>query len=259
MNKALTVAAVLSATVSFACGGSATARLKMRDATSAKAVPARSGAVAAAPSLVGYRMTAVYVSEDIDPITQDNTGRSSMIWIAPECGDDIGGCNPDGEPGPGPRVKTYFDFAQGADKVNAQLNSQAREVTPGAYKYVRVEFCKLPGGGRPVQPNVQWSVPGMAAPRSYSFGMCGVTSKAFATPMALAAGDSLEVTLDYDLAQLVVSGEPQAQGGSQCLGQAGAQRCFLDCADVGGVRYCMDAPQFSPSATATHAVDGGAK
>jgi hypothetical protein len=243
----------LSLLVLPACGGSATARLKLHDATQAKAAKVGAGPRAAArPSEVGYRMTAVYVAEEIDPATGNNVGMTSMIWLAPECGDEIETCKPAGEAGPGPRVSTYFDFARGTDQVNAQLNSQDRPVTPGSYRYVRVEFCKIQPGEQPAQPNVRWQVQGMAGPRAFSLAMCGVTSQPFDKPMLLAAGDAIEVTLDYDLDQMVVSGPPQA-GSGQCIGAPGAQRCFLDCADVGGVRYCLDAPRFTPSASSTHA------
>jgi hypothetical protein len=247
--KLATALVLFGAASSLACGGSASARLKLHDATGTASAPSRPGALtAAAATMMGYRMIAVYVAEGVDPVTQDNTGQNSIVWLAPECQGSIEACNLAGEPGDGPRVSTYFDFAQGTTAVNLQLNSQNRDVEPGTYNYARVEFCKIAPGGAPAQANVEWQVSGMDAPHAFKQSMCGVTSKAFAAPMVVKAGDTIEVTLDYDLEQMIVSGAPDGNPSPLCFGAPGYQQCFMDCADVGGTRYCVNTPQFVPSA-----------
>lgn len=204
------------------------------------------------PSLVGIKLIAVYLAEDVDPATQNNVGQTSMIWLNAQCQDDISACNVSGAAGSYThRVTDYFDFARGTEAVNTALNSQGRAVDPGTYRYVRMEFCKLDPGTALTEPNFSWQAPTMAQPRSFSVGMCGVTSKPFAIPLVLKAGDAASVTVAYDLTTTVVTGAAGSSGGA-CFGTAADQVCYMDCVDdaVGGTRTCFNPPEFTPSAAA---------
>ena len=227
-----------------ACTGSASARLELVNHTTAAA--ARGADRLAGSTSLRLKMVAVYVVEDIDLATQDNVGRSAMIWLNPECADDISGCNVAGMTlPPGPRITQYFDLARPSVEVNAELNSQGLTISPGSYKYARVELCKAYGGQtQATVPTLTWRGPGMTEDRPFTSGDCGRTSLAFDPPLELGANDAVQVTLGYDLATSIVSGAPGAS-----FQLAGIDHWFRDCADVDAShRVCMDFPDFAPSA-----------
>jgi hypothetical protein len=180
-----------------------------------------------------------------------------MIWLNPECQGDIELCNPDGEPGTGPRIKSYFDFAAGSDAVNKVLNAQAQPVDAGTYRYVRIEFCKVVPGATLQQPNVEWSVPGLAAPRRFTQGTCGVTSQPFAVPLKLGAGDTVTVALAYDLSLSSAAAADDQPSGPGCVGGQGTSSCYMDCVQTGGSRTCVRPPVFTPSVAVASRADGG--
>ena len=252
--RALAVAAVPALLlVTTACGGSATASLKMRNDTAIARLGALQDAATSGgagdaayvtPAVLGIKLVAVYIAEDVDPVTQNNRGNTAMIWLNGECADDIEHCGPASTM---QRViTTFFDFAQGTAAVNAALNGQGRKVEPGTYRYARVEFCKYGPGD---QPNVRWQAGTMAAARGFTWGTCAVTSQPFASPLQLADGDSVEVTLAYDLAKVAMEGTPPAGNGpGQLVDGTGAARWFSDCVDHDGLRTCIDWPEFTPSA-----------
>ncbi len=66
-------------------------------------------------------------------------------------------------------------------------------------------------------------------------------------------GDSVEVTLGYDLSSAVVSGTPMPNNPGTILGATeadGSVHVFRACTDVDADhRDCMDFPDFAPSAT----------
>jgi hypothetical protein len=221
-----------------ACAG-ATATLDLDNQTAA----ARSSVLADGTAL-RLKLVAVYLAEDVDPVTMDNVGRTAMIWLNPQCEDDIGACNVAGTSGSGPRITDYFDLARPSAEISADLHAQQLPIDPGAYRYARVEMCKgTPGEGPPSVPTLMWRGPGMPDEQPFSSNDCGRTSQPFAAPLEVAAGDAVEVSLGYDLADAIVTGAP-----STC-GIAGDPRCFRACADTApGQRSCMDFPDFAPTA-----------
>jgi len=253
--------AVLAA-LSVACGGSgsATAKLMLRNdtpstsaPTALRAAPTAALAVPATTALVGIKLIAVYLAEDVDPVTQNNVGNNSMIWLNSQCQDDISTCNVSGAAGSySHRVTDFFNFAQGTAAVNAALNSQGRPVEAGTYRYVRMEFCKMDPGTTLSDPNVEWKTPDMAQPRAFATGSCGVTSKPFDPPLVLKGGDAVSVTVGYDLTNSLVRGTPDNGPGGVCFGTGASQVCYMDCVDdpSGGTRTCFNSPEFTPSATA---------
>jgi len=228
-----------------ACSASASAQFELANTTSAARIAPH---VLDDGTSLRLKIIAVYLAEDVDPTTMDNIGQTEMIWINPQCNGDISGCNVDGftEPAGGPRITDYFDLARPTEVVNAELNSQAMTVSTGSYKYARLELCKAYGGqNQATQPTMMWRGPGMTADRPFTSGDCGRTSLAFDPPLELGAGDSVAVTLGYDLGSSVVSGAP-GNGGFEI---AGTDHWFRDCADIDDThRACMDFPDFAPSA-----------
>jgi hypothetical protein len=226
--------------------GGASARFELANTTAAAAQTAPD--VLADGTSLRLKIIAVYLAEDVDPTTMNNIGDTEMIWLNPQCNGDISGCNVDGftEPAGGARITDYFDLARPTADVNADLNSQAVTVSPGSYKYARLELCKAYGGqNQATVPTMMWRGPGMADERPFTSGDCGRTSLAFDPPLELATGDSVAVTLGYDLATSIVSGAP----GTGAYEIAGVDHWFRDCADLDDThRACMDFPDFAPSA-----------
>jgi len=260
------LAAIALATV--ACGGSTNAQLQFANQTGAAAAltSPRSTALASTPGTVTralladgtslrIKMLSVSLAEDVDPVTQDNIGQVSNIWINPQCANDPDHCNVAGmdSGSAGPRVTEFFDFSQTTDAVNAQLNAQDAKVTPGTYRYARLTFCKAVGNQTlPTQPTLMWKAPGMPGESSFTSGDCGRTSLPFSPPLQLQAGDTVQVTLGYDLAQSVVVGAPAPGNMRSIAGRLdpdGQLHNFRDCFDLdASTRACMDFPDFSPTA-----------
>jgi len=244
----LTVLAPLTA-----CMGSASARLALDNQT-ATARPHTASLLADGTSL-RLKLIAAYLSEDVDPTTQNNIGQTAMIWLNPECNDDISGCNVEGMTlPPGPRITQYFDLARPSAEVTADLNAQDTPIEPATYRYARVEMCKSYGGQtQPTVPTLMWKGPGMTTEQSFVSGDCGRTSLPFDPPLVLAAGDAVTISLGYDLAAAIVAGAPRPGGGGYTLaGQDqpnGAPHYYRACFDVAAdQRVCMDYPELSPSA-----------
>ncbi len=227
-------------------GTGASVKLELKNTTGAGAVHAASvGGLGIknivpilGPARFAMRLGQVYLAEDVDPATMDNSGNTARIWASPNC--------------PTPSTCDYFDFARGTAAVNADLNSQALDVQPGTYRYVRLEFCI---GGPPAQGNVSWQAGAMASAREFSFGECGVTSTKFDPPLQIVKGDSVSVALAYDLASISASG-PLGSGGAMpgsnvLVDDQGHWRPFIDCADdaTTATKTCIDVPGFAPSAT----------
>jgi len=229
-----------------ACTSGATVRLELANHT-----PSFGPAVLADGTSLRLRLIAAYLAEDVDPVSQDNAGQTSMVWLNPQCADDISGCNVSGfaNPAGGPRVTDYFDLARPTAEVNAELNSQDTAVAPGTYRYARVEMCKAFGGETlPSEPTLMWAGPGMDSEQPFTSADCGRTSLPFDPPLVLADTDAVRVELGYDLARAVVAGAP---GSSSCA-IAGDPRCFQACVDTSPTtRACMEFPDFAPSAAIT--------
>jgi hypothetical protein len=227
-----------------ACTSGATVRLELANHTPSFG-PA--GVLADGTSL-RLKIVAAYLAEDVDPVSQNNAGQTSMVWLNPQCADDISDCNVSGfaNPAGGPRVTDFFDLARPTAEVNAELNSQDTPVAAGTYRHARVEMCKAVGGETlPSEPTLMWAGPGMDSEQPFTSGDCGRTSLPFDPPLELAAGDAVRVELGYDLANAVVTGAPAS---SPCS-LAGDPRCFRACVDTGPTtRACMDFPDFAPSA-----------
>lgn len=202
------------------------------------------------------KLLAVYLTEDVDPQTMNNVGATSMIWLAPECHEDVTGCNVSGMASPpGPRVTQFFDLARPSEEINAELDSQEREVTPATYRYARVEMCKGTGESiSPSEPTMLWRGPGMTADVPFSSNDCARTGIAFDPPLAVAPGDAVTVRLGYALEQAIVSGPPLPSPAplSCTLGPpdpaGGGVHCYRQCVDTETSRACMEFPEFSPTA-----------
>jgi hypothetical protein len=250
------LASTLVALGATGCSGSATAKLRLENQSTV--APASRQARLVDGTSLRIKLLGVSIAEDVDPVTLDNRGAVSNVWLNPQCGGDNDTCNIDGMAGgpAGPRVTEYFDFARSSDAVNADLNSQARDVEPGTYRYARITFCKAyDGQTMPTLPTLMWAGAGMADEVPFASGDCGRTSLPFDPPLELKAGDAVEVSLGYDLGQAVVVGapDPASQHCSLAIAghadQDGTPHCFRACVELDpSTRACMDFPDFAPTA-----------
>jgi hypothetical protein len=184
------------------------------------------------------KLIAAYLTEDIDPVTQNNKGMTAMIYLNPDCGEDImhcdisGGTAEDGAP-MSKVVTSFFDFAQTSATVNTALNSQERSIDVGTYRYARLEFCKYNSEN---SENIQWAGGSSGGTISFKRNSCTVNSAAFDPPIEVKKGDAVTVTLAYDYSTAVKTGTDAS--GDNCTGTAGSS-----------TYTCFTMPTFTPSAS----------
>lgn len=213
----------------------------------------RGASVLADGTSLRLKMVAVYLTEDIDPATSNNIGASSMIWLNPECDEDISSCNVAGlATADEHSISEYFDFARPTEVISAEIDSQQRSIDTRTYRYARVELCRNAVGAEPSSiPTMYWRGPSMKAELPFSSNDCGRTSIAFDPPLVVVAGDSVTVRLGYHLDQAIVSGPRSARSTFSIAGNDdpdGSPHFFRACADTDVGRDCMDFPNFTPSA-----------
>jgi hypothetical protein len=149
------------------------------------------------PTEFEMKILAAYVVEDVDPDTQNNVGEISRVWVNPDCPED-GTCLP---------ADVEYMSLEDPTSFNAVLNSQARSIVPGTYRYVRLEFCQ----GAPGSDNVKATYGGVEISKEY--GGCGVTSAALSAPLVLNDGETFTINVAYDLSDGEVY---QSGGGGSC-------------------------------------------
>lgn len=149
------------------------------------------------PTSFKMKILAAYVVEDIDATTSNNVGQVGMVWLNSKCS-SINDCKPS--------MVDYSDLTNPTD-FNDELNSQALAIPTGTYRYVRIEFCQ----GSADSDNVQ--VTNGSSTKEFTYGGCGVTSSALSTPIELQEGQSLKISVGYDLSD----GEVYwSSGGGSC-------------------------------------------
>lgn len=188
-----------------------------------------------APTVFGIKLLAAYISEDISEERGDNIGKTGIIYLNPQCDDDISHCDisgGDAEDGSAMDkiVTDYFDLARTNDEVNEALNAQARSVEEGTYRYVRLEFCKYNSQDA---DNIKWQADGMDEPRTFQRNMCSVNSVKMDPPLQVSASHAVTVNLSYDLSQSITdTAEPP----------------YDDCSTDDNTPPCVLLPEFVPSA-----------
>lgn len=141
-------------------------------------------------------------------------------------------------------VSSYLDLRKSASEVNTDLNSQYLPIAPGTYPYGHLEFCQ--GGAASNNYRVTFTsantLPAALRGQSAAFQIstCGTTTPQMNPPMTVGEGQSVVVTLEYDLSNTVYyrqlgTGESASSG----------------CAEIGtgGDRYsvCLQPPTMTGS------------
>ena len=195
------------------------------------------------------KLIQVYLVEDVGGDGWSNSGQTSYIWINPVCGTKTydsgaismaneGVCDTS-------KITTYFELARSSDQVNADLNSQNIPVLAKTYKYIRMELCdnKLASD---LNIKIASTSGGLAKAASLRTGNCIVLSK-IDPPLTVAKGDSVKVSLKYDLSKAIVDYNYDTTTGSYSTATSAGTQCAA--ADSGqGVRCPND---ITYTATAT--------
>lgn len=149
------------------------------------------------PSVFDIKIAAVYLSEDIDPVTGNNTGYTPMIYLNPKCNGDVRTYDVND--------LEYFHFARSSAEVNEQINATAEPVPALTYRYVRIEFYKDEPEGEDYK-NARW---GTDAFSKEFFRGGGVITVAFDEPLVVQDGQSVRVVLEYDPADTIAVTDPE--------------------------------------------------
>lgn len=171
--------------------------------------PAPPGTYKTTPDYLGIKLLAAYIAEDIDPQTYNNVGATEIIYLNPQCKENIRDCgvNPNND---SIFVTDYFNFARSSAEVNEELGSQQRTVSPGSYKYVRLEFCKYGTGG---SPNFAYRAGNMTSNFEFSLPMCTITQLA-SEMIVVSEQDTVTITLSYNLTDSVFVSDTPFQAAS---------------------------------------------
>lgn len=180
------------------------------------------------PSKLGLKILNVYVSPDEQGAT---TGPAGLVWANEACPkssstseidgknydyDTVGDCTDD-------MVSNFFELARPTAEVNAELNSQDKRILPGTYNYVQIGFCI----GGPKSKNAQFQADGMTEPYQVTAGTCGISSVKADPPIVVGEGESVTVSLTYDLTNTVYQKSGFANPDSCYVSADGATvRCF---------------------------------
>lgn len=133
-------------------------------------------------------------------------------------------------------ITTYFDLKSAS--VNTDLNSQYLPIAPGSYKYGAITFCQSSAQSNNYKITLTNDAGLPAALQgqtvSFSVGTCGVTTPEMSPSMDVTEGQSVQVTLIYDLTNTVyyrVLGVGESAG--------------TGCTEVGGYAVCINPPTIS--------------
>lgn len=139
-------------------------------------------------------------------------------------------------------ISTYLDLK--SSTVNADLNSQYLPIAPGSYKFGAVTFCQ--GGAASNNYRVTLSNDGglpaglRGQTVNVSIGTCGITTPEMNPVMSVTEGQSVVVSLEYDLTNTVYY---RTLGGGESAGTGCAE------IDDNGTRYavCINPPTVGAS------------
>ena len=190
----------------------------------------------AAATVAQLKITSIQLISDVDS-NGNFVGDAPYIYIAPTCSPTT---DSDGTKGLGPGLcpadsLSYFDINRPSAAVNADLNSQGLTVPAGTYKYVQISFN---GTDTPTKPTVKFQTSAMTAPFEFVSSMNATRSAAANPPITVNKGDTVVVTLTYDLSQaIIVNGAAGTIGGGN----------GVNCTRVSGSSYCWGYPALTPS------------
>ena len=198
------------------------------------------------PTEFAVRLAQIYLVEDQDisdtdlaagAVIGNNVGQTGFLWYADDCpkGSDDADCE----------TMEYFDLNRATDLVGTDLNAKEMEVSAGEYKYIKLALLGSQQGGTNTYNNVRWGDTA-ASPSVASREFASVQTEwaaKFETPLTVAEGDTITVSLIYDLSGIV---EESSSRTAKVAGQGTFQPGKAD--DCSGTT-CLDFPALTVSAT----------
>jgi hypothetical protein len=146
------------------------------------------------PSVFGMKLVTIYLVEDRSA-DMNNVGNVGRIWLNPACDPDGYKCSIAPTAG-AHQIQDYFDLALPTSEVNARLNSQGSEIKPGTYRYLHMDLAGPIASDEHTAPNLQF---GTGAGTSQVRLMNNGYLVRLDPPMVIADGDTVTVTLGYDV------------------------------------------------------------
>jgi len=131
-------------------------------------------------------------------------------------------------------VNTFLELARDSAEVNKDLNSQSLPVLPGTYNYVKMDVCI----GSASTETMKFQADGMPAVQGAKNGTCGITSAKATTPITIAEGESVTISLTYDLAGTVYD---------YGVGMSKGDNCYFSADN--SFRRCVNFPKITLSAS----------
>jgi hypothetical protein len=240
---------MLGAAVLAGCGlGGAEVQVGFENGASAAGKPVV-GSDGTAPEVFGIKLVAVYLAENIDSHL-DNVGNVARIWTNPACDAELHHCGIGAASAPF-QVTGYFDLARPTATVNAELNASAQPVSPGTYRYIRLDFAGIDPPD--AVPNLRFGT--TADPRDVRYRDNGLTV-ALATAMVIAPGESFVVTLAYDMSHAYYP-DPDGHAGAPPPGTVLSDWYCADATTDPAGGPCLAFAGFTPDVSRRAAPDGG--
>ena len=153
-----------------------------------------------AASQLATKMVSIYLVSDLAADGATNSGQVSYIWTNPNCPtskSDSGGivvadCDTS-------KITNYFEFARPTAEVNTDLNSQQIPVTVGTYGYIRMQVCD----NQHAETNIKFTSTTASLTTAFEgrTGNCVLNPVKIDPPLVVAKGDTVVLTLKYDLTQ----------------------------------------------------------
>jgi len=238
------VIAVSCSLVVVACGKkkktgtSVTAQLALQNSTGASLVDSECPDLGGGyhpdqcwtPTAYGLKILQVDISPDAEGA---HSAPAGLIWGNTACAMGTGSMDIDGKSYDYDSldghcsykdIADYFELARSSSEVNTALNSQQHKILPGVYNYVQIEFCN--GGTQPEAPNARFLADGMTEPFEARSTTCAVHSVAANPPIVVAEGESVKISLTYDLTNIISSSSDPDPTKCYVSADKSVTRCF---------------------------------
>ena len=247
-HEGLRVVGLLAFAVLFGaqagCGG-AEVRVAFDHAGTAGAGQALTLADGHTPEVFGIKLVGIYLAEDVSPTEHDNIGNVGRIWTNPACDEDGYRCSINADAGPY-QVKDFFDLALPSAAVNARLNSQGASIKAGTYRYLRMDLVGIDHVRDQAMTNVRF---GAQANTAHEIRLNDNNYLVpLEPPMVVRDGDTVTVTLGYDLASSFYDG-PDLNGFQPPTGTPLAEWYCGDTSHTPARGPCLHFTTFEPRVT----------
>ena len=129
---------------------------------------------------------------------------------------------------------------------SSEITGTRRRAEPGTYKYIKIALLGSQQKSSNTLVNAKWADATSSTPTQEYAGLQAEWGAPFATPLSIAAGDSVVATLTYDLSGIVFrDSDAQEKLAGQGKNQPGRAD---DCAGTATTRTCIEFPELAATA-----------